>query len=499
MAGHGIGVRQARAAALGLTALLCASCATEPQRAAPLPEPPPRVESDAPFAWGTARTMSRELAPVGKALAGVGLEVANAPCAWLRWEPGAVPDWERVDAWVVALQSAGIRDLELCLDFHALRASDTLLKPRSDLPADPEQRAALAEWAASVVERYDDDGDFDAPGLDGSVRRFRIGSDLHAGGIEPFADYPELLVRFQTAFREASDRVVVVLPPLRARGAPPGAVAARLDALATATDVFDEWTIEASGSAEELDAWLAWLAVNGGGKPIQVIGGTTAPVAEEGAPSRCDQKGPERARLGPATPESDRCAIAAAFDALLRGSPEAIAWARASAARNVVTKGLVLARRGVRRAELASATDATWWSDPSFHAAAGLAAWSGLLERDGHRGYPAFFAYRQLERALARREEIERLPLDSQQVHVYALDGNDGRAWVGWYEPPHFVGPGDPLPPVLVQLDIDADRVRVEHTVTEVGVTSSEASVRELGDEPLWIELTPTPAFVYPD
>ena len=474
-------------------------CASEPPVAAPVPEPPARVVSDAPFSWATGNLGPRDLSRVARALSGQGISTANAPCGWLRWQPGSVPAWEPIDAWVTQLQALGFRDLELCLDFNAGEGGEALLKPRSRVPASPESLAAFADWVAAVVERYDDDGDDDAPELDRAITRYRIGSDLEPGGIEPFADYPELLTRIQTRVRAASKKALLILPPLRARGEPPAALEARLDALATAADVFDAWTVEASGSAAELDAWLAWLAKHGGGKEVQVIGGTTAPIAEVGAPSRCDEGGPDRAHLGPATPESDRCSIAGAFGALLRGSPEAVAWARASAARDVVTKGLVLAARGVRRAELATAGDAVWWSEPYFHAAAGLAAWSGLLERGGNRGYPAFFAYGQLESALARREEVERLALDSDQVHVYALDGDDGPAWVGWYAPPHFVGPGDPLPPVLVQLEVAADRVRVEHAVTEVGVTQSEASVRELGDEPLWIELTPTPIFVYPD
>lgn len=434
------------------------------------------------------------------ALAPTGARAASTPCRLLAWAPGdAAPDPGPVDAAVEALQAAGFDDLAICLDLRGPRPAGhaPLLGVRS--PAPPRDRHdAVAAWAASVVERYDGDGRDDMPDLAHPVRLFWLGAALAPGALEPFDDYLALLARVRRAARAASPDVRIAPAPLRARGVPPGAIGDRLEGLLASPGAFDLWSVDASGTPAELDAWLGWLARRAPGKPAAVFDARTAPLAEGGAPVRCDAQGPERARLGARLVESDRCVLAEAFRDLLAGAPRAVAWARAQAARDLAAKILVAASHGATRIEVGSATDDAWWTDPALEASAGLAAWSGLLERGTPHAYPAFFALRQVAGVLAGRPAVERIDVGSPDVWVYGLRGPAGPAWVAWYDAPLFAGPGQLAPATITRFPVGVPRVRVAPVVTELGTAETEPASAEPRNGVLWLELTPTPLVVLP-
>jgi len=493
--------RRARSTA-ALASLLGAACASDP--ASSRSGASVALEPEGPLALGTSGLPMTGAGAPSRVLAGAGLRSANAPCRLLRWSRDAAagdrgdPRWEPLDAWVRELQRVGYRDLELCIELAAEPRAGLLLAPRSPLPP-PERHAELAAWIGGVVERYDRDGTADAAGLLAAVNRFRIGSDLAPGGIEPFDSFPALLARVRREMRVASPAALLVLPPLRASGRPPGPLAWRIEALAAEPLPFDAWSVEASGSADELDAWLAWLAERTPSVPIEIVGGTSRPFAETGAPTRCDASAAERAALDLEIPEGERCALAAVFVDLLARAPDAVAWARAVAARDLVQKAIVAAGRGVARAELASLTDAGWWIDPSLEAGAGLAAWSGLLDSQLSAAHPAFYALRQVAGVLRDRSEVAPAVAVADGVRVYALYGAAGPAWVAWYEPSAFVGPGNPPPSKSAAIDVGFERVRLEQVITEPGTSEPLRDDREIAGGRLWIDLTPTPLFIVPE
>lgn len=444
--------------------------------------------------------MDGATAGLAQALAPTGVRAASVPCAALAWSAASPPDLEAADAAVRALQAAGFADLAICIDLRASGPpqSTRFLGVRSPVPS-PEQHDDLARWAASLAERYDGDGEGDMPGLEEPVRLVRLGAALGPGALEPFDDYLALLPRVRRALLGASRDIRLALAPVRARGRPPGALADRLERLFATRGAFDVWSVEASGSVAELDAWLAWLRDRSPSKAVAVLGVGAAPKAEGGAPARCDARGPDRSTLAPELEEADRCALAGAFRALLAKDPDAVAWARAEAARDVVKKAIVAASYGVERVELASPVDATWWTHPSFGAAAGLAAWSGLVEPASGRAYPAFFALEQVARILATRPAVAPAEAEPPDVRVYRLRGAAGPAWVAWYEPALFVGPGEPAPATVARLPVDRASLRGAATIVELGASRAEPAALEVHHGVAWLELTPTPVFLLPD
>jgi hypothetical protein len=441
-------------------------------------------------------------------LAGAGARAANAPCALMRWNADASqgaertpvtrePDLAAIDAWVREVQAAGYRDLSVCLDFDGARKRDALLAPQSPVP-DVDRHAELAAWVGRVVERYDADGVDDMEGLLSPVNRFRFGSHLGPGGVEPFGAFPALLARVHGEVGEASETARLVLPPLRARGEAPGALAWRIDQLVADPVPFDAWSVEASGTAEELEAWLAWLGERTPFVPIEIVDGATRPLAEAGAPTRCGSAA-ELAHLDARTPEADRCALAAMFVDLLARDVGTTAWVRGFVARDLAHKAIVAASRGITRAELGSAYDAEWWTDPSLEAGAGLAAWSGLLDPRSGGAYPAYYALGQLDALMRGRDTIVRERTSDPGVALFTLDGEAGPAWVGWYDPPTFVRPGHPPPVRTITIDVGVEEVWLEQLITDSGTTEALASDRVAAGGRMRLDLTPTPVFVTPD
>lgn len=456
-------------------------------------EPPPLRALERPaLELGSDGLPDRDFAGGVRVLADAGWVAASSPCRLLRWNAGAPPRWAPIDAWVREVQRSGIEDLELCID---LRRSPS--RARAARVPPPPAHEEFAAWVARVVERFDGDGNDDAEDVLEPIRRFRLAPGIAA--LEAFEDVEPLLAQLRNAMHEASAKARLASPTLRARGTPSEELGRRIAVLAAAPQPFDAWSVEASGSADELDAWLAWLAPRRAALPIQIVAGSARPLAEGGAPARCDAAGPERALLDPAIAESLRCTLAERFGALLAGDPEAQAWARAAVSRDAVQKAVVAASWGVGRVQLARFADSRWWSDPALDAAAGLAAWSGLLERGSARAYPAFFALRQLHALLDGREMIARLDAGDPAIHLYALDGDEGVLWIGWYEPRPIRGADDAVPLAEVEIEFGARRAQLLHAPSALGRAASERVVRESREGKLRVELSPTPLFVLPD
>jgi hypothetical protein len=297
--------------------------------------------------------------------------------------------------------------------------------------------------------------------------------------------------------RTASSKVRIVLPPLRGRGDPPGASAARIERLAEES-TFDDWSLEATGSPEELDAWLAWLARRTPGKQVEVLGGSTRPLAEDLATRRCDPRA-ARSYYDAMTPEADRCALDSLFVDLLGRDIGTTAWVRGFVARDLAQKALVAASRGVTRAELGSTYDATGWTASALESEGGLAAWSGWLDRDSGGAYPAYYAARQLDALFRGRSRIERQQAYVPGVELFVLDGAAGPAWVAWYDPPGFVRPGHPPPVKTATIQTGVDAMWLEQLITDTDTTEPLVSDGLGAEGRLRLDLTPTPLFVTPD
>ena len=60
---------------------------------------------------------------------------------------------------------------------------------------------------------------------------------------------------------------------------------------------------------------------------------------------------------------------------------------------------------------------------------------------------------------LEGRPRVARVDTGSPDVWVYALRGPAGAAWVAWYEPPDFAGPGQIAPARVVRVPVGARRL----------------------------------------
>ncbi len=183
----------------------------------------------------------------------------------------------------------------------------------------------------------------------------------------------------------------------------------------------------------------------------------------------------------------------------MSGQGEAVAWARARAASDLVKKVIVAADRGAWLVSAAPIEDAHWWQRPALEASAGLSPWGGLLDVDRDERHPVFHALRQLMNALRGRDRVRRVPVEASDVRLYALGGPGGSGWIAWHEPDALALPGDPEPKRVVSIGVPGRRVRVEPIITRPGQSRPKSRLVATRRGAARLELTPTPVLVYPE
>jgi hypothetical protein len=267
-------------------------------------------------------------------------------------------------------------------------------------------------------------------------------------------------------------------------------------------DLFDALNVQALGDSTEIDAIADWLeaetARRGYTKPLVVSDTATTPFVAWGAATRCDAPRHEMGLLIGVAVEEDRCRLAEYFGELVSGRPATVAWTRGFAAADLVKKVVVAAGRGAWLVNTSLIEDLEWWKAPALAAEAGNVAWSGFVDMQRRERRPAFFALRQLMAALKGRDSVTRLETPHEEVRLYALDGPAGPAWVAWVEPRQIVLPDEPVPAAIVSFPTGAPRMRIEETITHAGQHEPAPLVVDTADGTAWLEVTPTPAFVYP-
>ena len=525
------GLRPRRCIAL---ALALAACAGAPD---PLPEPGagvglaldpgavrPIVLAIEPVPLRPAARLDR----VARMLAPLGAPGAKSRCADAVWSemqpsPGAAIDFQRLDAFVAAFSEAGFPSLAICLATTG-RASPPAAgaHPGEPSPAPgPEDLDAFARFVAAVVERYDADGVGDMPDLRNPVRLYQIGS-FFSGGAPDFADaYVNALERAHRAAHAADSEVVVAHAAFPSSGAllesaNPGEASA-LDArearvsersradlrrVLDRSDAFDALAVNGLGDAVEIEAALEWLhhetEARGVFKPVIVTEVAPTPLVAWGPATRCAGPPYEIGLVSYPAREEDRCRLAEWFQKLVAGQDEALAWARARAALDLVKKLIVAADRGVWWLSVAPIEDAAWWTQPPFEAAAGLSPWGGLIDARRSEYRPVFYALRQLLQALGGRDQIRRIFVGPSDVRLYLFDGPAGPGWIGWYDPVRVHLPGDATLKRVVSLETGAVRVHLEPIITRPEQTEPAARVIGTQDGAVRLELTSTPLLVLP-
>jgi hypothetical protein len=469
-------------------------------------------------------------ARVARMLTPLGATAATPHCEQVGWgqmqpAPSSEIDFRKLDAFVRGFQSAGFRQLLICLGTHSAwgsRGSPARLRAKSPVPR-PEQMDAFGRWVAAVVERYDADGNQDMPGLRVPVHLFQIGPAFSGFAVDFSDGYLAMLERAHRAAHAASAEVLIAHGALLTTGALRGALGPggydaafaglservsgqglpELRRLLDRPDLFDALNVRAAGDAEETDATLAWLRWETDrrdySKPVIVTESAPAPLVAWGAATRCAGSPHTLGLVLPPAVEADRCRLADFFRKLVQERDEAVAWARGHAASELVKKVIVAADRGAWLVSAAPIEDAQWWQRPALEASAGVSPWGGLLDVGREERRPVFYALRQLMNALRGRDRVQRVPFDQGDVRLYVFDGPGGAGWIAWYEPDTLALPGDPTPKRAVYIGVPARRVRIESIITSPGQALPESRLLDTKHGAVRLELTPTPLLVYPE
>ena len=116
-------------------------------------------------------------------------------------------DFSRTDKYVQEYQDAGFTDLVLSLKTKSKWASKDLL---NNFSPKPEYFDLFDNWVRQVVERYDQDGLDDMPGLKRPVNYLEIGVEFSTYEPEPVEDYIFMLEHAYKAAHSASEHVLVL-------------------------------------------------------------------------------------------------------------------------------------------------------------------------------------------------------------------------------------------------------------------------------------------------
>jgi hypothetical protein len=380
-------------------------------------------------------------------------------------------DFSRLDAFVREFQSAGFRDLVICLRSRSRWASRKFaLIGAQDIAPKPEFLAAYARWIGAIVERYDGDGQGDMPGLRAPVRWYEIGSEFSTYEAEPVDEYLEMLGAAYRAAHAAFPAVTIAHAAFLttntfASAHQPGQYEAAFAAVDKRImhhgladmrrvldrgDIFDAVNIHSLGNPaeiEEIVAWLNWeMQQRRWRKPILLSDTAAEPFLAWGDATTCT--GPRNqlaVAVAPAT-EADRCRLASYFTRLIDGNPPTLAWTHRYVAADLVKRVVIAADQGIVLINTAFVEDLAWLKLKAFHAGTGPSAWSGMIDLARHERRPAFTALARVAGWLSNYQSIRRVKLADPAVRLYELRRDGVTSWIAWVDPQRVWLPGEVEP-----------------------------------------------------
>lgn len=366
---------------------------------------------------------------------------------------------------------------------------EVAIKNSDRLPAD-EHMDSYRAWIAALVERYDNDGQSDMPGLRYPILYYQVGNEYSnpAFWSGTMQDYRTLLEETRRAAQSASPQVKIVSNGIRWNDLfhnDPSAelfearFAAFLETLPSDTwreswqraRAITEGTVALAGVYDILDAggngpyetasagYMAWvqkeLAKSGLTTTIWDMEARSEPrlffnSTVEFHPELAVPDGDEVLRLlkTPADARHDR----------------AVAWYRAEQSRILVRVFVTRFAAGFEKVFMGMASD---W-DQTLGALSTPNPYLGLLDADGNP-WPAFYAMKLLAEKIDGFAYAEKMPSEPG-VELYRFTFADGRpaAWVAWLAESETRGMNDPLPTRQATLQGLTGEVTV-YTIPTVG------------------------------
>lgn len=441
-------------------------------------------------------------------------------------------NWSCTDAFVADWQQAGVVNLQSYLHPYNAWGSEG----KRDYRPREKRRDDYRDWVTAIIERYDGDGEQDAPGLVRPVRHWVVGGEWTGFWPEDDADnYLDVLERTSEAARAASPEVklgaIPLLLPDLFQGNEPSE--AEIEAAAAETpfyrnsvdealrildrpDLFDYLDVHSLGDYTELPPMAAWLGAR------MAERGYTAPIwIDDAFPIGFLANDANWPAFYPVT-EGDYDAVLDALLDVARGDEAATAWIRALCAHGTVHKTVTALGEGYAGVQLGNTED--WMPDEGENlretqvrligastamgmvdvvhdgfdnsdvrqAGAPRAAWQNLallaseLDRLGLNGdvAPADFSAERLGGNTGARG--------------YAFESDGQRLWVLWAEDGVLQLPGEDEDAVETTLNLPDGVEAVELTWGSVAGEAPEVQQVATPDGALELELDSRPVFVRP-
>lgn len=437
--------------------------------------------------------------------------------------PEAEIDFRKLDNYVRDFQAAGIKETTLALKSHSEWASvDHSTFQSNNAAPKPEFRGLYADWITAVVERYDADGFEDMPGLLYPIKHYEIGSEFSSFEPEPVDEYLEMLeIAYEaahTAFPDVRIGHAAFLmtdfllddPSLDELNDDTGVdrygphKISEVRAILDRPDIFDVLNIHALAHPGEIEQLVRWLKLEtearGYSKPIIISDTSPNPFISWGPGNVCNLFANLMGiMIYPAT-EDDRCRTAQYFQRVLQNDEETVEWMRGYIAADMVKKTVIAAEQGIELINTAFTVDLPILSTPLGFAGSGNAGWGGMVVIGTGQKYPNYFAMQQLIGQIDGYESITRIDAPGPEgVRLYELLVGNRTLWIGWYDPPRLILPGDDVPSARVRVPTGFGDVVTEWMVEKVEDNEPviDSGFIDHSDGGETITLTPRPVFIW--
>jgi hypothetical protein len=431
--------------------------------------------------------------------------------------------WAKVDRYISEYQSAGFNQIQIYTTAFNTWASS---KPKHHFP-DVQYLGDYENYIFSLVERYDADGQDDAPDLKYPVLDYvieREWTEFFPGTVD---EYLQLLTIAHRAVKRANPMARVWLVPLMMidlfDGNPAAAQItqratinypfrhpiAETQELLTHPDLFDVIEIHALGDYTELDATAAWLRAemkkNGYDKPIFIGDATGISQAIWAINARALTRNATDADFLTFKPLRPNDAIR--FINLLEAMKEAanpqqeaaIHWFRAEHAKALSKKFTVAMNAGYAGMNVWALADLPFLQMPRV-----TSDWffMGMIEAQLGLGTfrpgpprPAYYTLKMTIEKLAGATSGERLDLGGSVV-AYRFEVRGKPVVVAWNEPGRIYFPGESEPIVPLSLPSQGPNVIVTRVITEVGMHLPPVEIIEVVNGHVALTLDSTPIFI---